>query len=1369
MADIQQPVCTFYMAWSSAAGLVSFVVLPLLLWAVPSLILLFRSHYDQRRRRLLQPAHSGAVRYLAGAQRDMWQQQSDLPPFLQQLRCDSANDRQPRHPDASSSSFKLADPTAIDGFTALHAACVSGNESAASWLLSRGARHDACRDDGWNHTPLHYAAAGGHANIVKKLLDAGADPMLRDAFGRTPIMIARAHIRDAMDEAEHYTTSDHVRHVRNSVASHARVCELLTVAMSSPASAEEDEKLITYAKEDDNDNSNNSGSKSLFLEADLEPSVRDSSDVLVTILEDAVLDTYRIAQESSSSSSSSSSSTFSPSSSIPSSAMNTARTHLSDDNTSSPPPLRETTGMLETLLEDVVLDTFRALVFQDTTGSARRRPPPSPPRSPSEDDTTTLPQHDMRGGGGGGEEVENNCSLLHLPNSVLDCETGEPRQGSETDDPFATSTAPAWQTAARLAVVIHTACGSIYLAYRCTCTIAPNVFSVVFLCAESLLFYGSFVFFCVELWSMATRRARHTADMRKHSIAEGTPTVDVVIPCLSEPIAVIEETTRAAMNIRSPFAHHSPSSPPSPSRWGMDVVVHVLDDGARDDVAMMCEHLRRHHGGHRLRYHRRPKKWLHEYEDIKDAPAPPHHHAKAGNINHALMLGALRGDYMLCLDSDMVPRRDALQRVLPHFFTLVREKRWALTRDEYRWHARQRTAYVQCPQDFYNVGALDAVGHRSSFFYEVLAKGRTGASGCVPCVGTNVVFQRSALVSIGGQALHTVTEDHATSLVLARSGFSAVFASEHVANGLAPDTIQDTFKQRRRWAVGSLQLLLRYDPLTDYALPYSHRAIYGSSSLVYLTWIVYVSLMLAPLLFLWARVAPFGNGIFALTDAVMSVHDSVISVQEHDAGVTLMSSANLPPTALFLAAFLPYFLMNRVALFAACAASNASLRRMLAERRGVEKEEKEDQEEQEGPCGTRPPPLYRSCRPSLDLWRGWQMSIYMIPTYANACIVFLYHEIVRPAFSVLCCCSTACCQRRRGGDFSSRGTNSTIAFDVTRKNMPSSRASRSSRGGTGAESGHGTTTEASASATTSGIDEFAPVLWRQALACTWPHICAVMILLGGLAYGIYGIYADPRKGGAIGLLSAGLWGVLIIFLVWPPLATLVPSITCCCLSSGDGDEMEETTQKDESVDTVVVVTAEDAHAEDDNIHSIIRRSADDGHGVISAATTARSVISRRQSGAGRVHGVVPFAELTPRPMTLGSATHFGMHSTTRATASCTHTPRQHLPHRPRHSSSLWSAPPSPSRLPFAHQSTSVARPPAPMLDAMTLTTLAGLSAGEASSPPPSPPCSDDSEKEPPSSDENTTCSTAPVMFYVANAAILLALVALALWDAIVVV
>ncbi|XRB07538.1 glycosyltransferase [Pycnococcus provasolii] len=72
----------------------------------------------------------------------------------------------------------------------------------------------------------------------------------------------------------------------------------------------------------------------------------------------------------------------------------------------------------------------------------------------------------------------------------------------------------------------------------------------------------------------------------------------------------------------------------------------------------------------RLRYHRRPKKWLHEDEDIKDAPAPPHHHAKAGNINHALMLGALRGDYMLCLDSDMVPRRDALQRVLPHFFTL---------------------------------------------------------------------------------------------------------------------------------------------------------------------------------------------------------------------------------------------------------------------------------------------------------------------------------------------------------------------------------------------------------------------------------------------------------------------------------------------------------------------------------------------------------------------------------------------------------------------------------------------------------------------------------------------------------------------------
>jgi ankyrin repeat protein len=66
------------------------------------------------------------------------------------------------------------------------------------WLLEQGADPN----DRWSHwdaevTPLHLAAAQGHAEMVRLLLAAGADPSIRDSkhdgdavgwaeFGRVP-------------------------------------------------------------------------------------------------------------------------------------------------------------------------------------------------------------------------------------------------------------------------------------------------------------------------------------------------------------------------------------------------------------------------------------------------------------------------------------------------------------------------------------------------------------------------------------------------------------------------------------------------------------------------------------------------------------------------------------------------------------------------------------------------------------------------------------------------------------------------------------------------------------------------------------------------------------------------------------------------------------------------------------------------------------------------------------------------------------------------------------------------------------------------------------------------------------------------------
>ncbi len=46
-------------------------------------------------------------------------------------------------------------------------------------------------------TPLHRAAAYGNATIINMLLDAGADPSMKDANGDTPISWGSWHLRDS--------------------------------------------------------------------------------------------------------------------------------------------------------------------------------------------------------------------------------------------------------------------------------------------------------------------------------------------------------------------------------------------------------------------------------------------------------------------------------------------------------------------------------------------------------------------------------------------------------------------------------------------------------------------------------------------------------------------------------------------------------------------------------------------------------------------------------------------------------------------------------------------------------------------------------------------------------------------------------------------------------------------------------------------------------------------------------------------------------------------------------------------------------------------------------------------------------------------
>lgn len=74
---------------------------------------------------------------------------------------------------------------------ALHIAAKKGDVPMARLLVSRGAQVDAW--DAGHCTPLLYAAADGHHNMVVYLLQAGADPSLRGCLGYngSPLQMAQ--------------------------------------------------------------------------------------------------------------------------------------------------------------------------------------------------------------------------------------------------------------------------------------------------------------------------------------------------------------------------------------------------------------------------------------------------------------------------------------------------------------------------------------------------------------------------------------------------------------------------------------------------------------------------------------------------------------------------------------------------------------------------------------------------------------------------------------------------------------------------------------------------------------------------------------------------------------------------------------------------------------------------------------------------------------------------------------------------------------------------------------------------------------------------------------------------------------------------
>ncbi len=258
----------------------------------------------------------------------------------------------------------------------------------------------------------------------------------------------------------------------------------------------------------------------------------------------------------------------------------------------------------------------------------------------------------------------------------------------------------------------------------------------------------------------------------------------------------------------------------------------------------------------RCRYIARPK------------PAGRAHHAKAGNINYAIFSGETSGKFIITLDADHIPKPKFLKRVLPYFY-------------EYdifnSCYSDNRVAFVQTPQDFYNLPDDDPFGHQAHLFYGPIQQGKDGLNSAF-YTGTNAILRREAVVTvglqnfskmlienedkldefelIGGMSSASITEDMNTAMRLHAAGWQSVYHNEILAIGLAPDDLGSTLKQRLRWAQGTIQVLTQENPLTKSGLSLRQKLQYFSTMYSYFSGFATLIYLTSPIIYFFSGIVP---------------------------------------------------------------------------------------------------------------------------------------------------------------------------------------------------------------------------------------------------------------------------------------------------------------------------------------------------------------------------------------------------------------------------------------------------------------------------------------------------------------------------------
>jgi cellulose synthase (UDP-forming) len=362
-----------------------------------------------------------------------------------------------------------------------------------------------------------------------------------------------------------------------------------------------------------------------------------------------------------------------------------------------------------------------------------------------------------------------------------------------------------------------------YIFWRATETLEFGSFLELFL-GMGLVVAEIYAIIVLVLGYIQTVWPLHRVPMPLPDDPDTWPTVDVYVPTYSEPMRIVRATVLAAMMMD----------------WPRDKMrVWLLDDGKREEFRLFAE-----------------------AAGCGYITRTENKHAKAGNLNNAMQV--TDGEYICVFDCDHIPTRAFLQMTMG----------WMI--------ADRNLALIQTPHHFYspdpfqrNLRAGTRVPAEGNMFYGLVQDGNDYWNATFFC-GSCAVLRRTALETVGGFAVETVTEDAHTMLKMHRKGWDSAYLRLPLAAGLATERLAIHIGQRIRWARGMIQILRVDNPLFGPGLTIGQRICYLQAMGHFLFALPRIVFLTSPLAYLLAdqnviAASPLAITAFALPHIFHSV------------------------------------------------------------------------------------------------------------------------------------------------------------------------------------------------------------------------------------------------------------------------------------------------------------------------------------------------------------------------------------------------------------------------------------------------------------------------------------------------------------------